>query len=202
MKRILQILLLLSLTVLTWSSRWAEAGPITATDLDTVTVGPLFIGPITGSFINPNGNSLGNVTNTVYYNPYPGLYTYVEGVTPGVNSISGFSTGFAPSGWNGVAGFSFSGANSAGVGSSNITITQESDGTLNWNIVTNNFNSNRSIDFFFQSTSPPGFNTYNLVTNNSVGTTVSYAPVPEPSTLLLIASGLAGMLSLKKKLLD
>ncbi|HWP47804.1 MAG TPA: PEP-CTERM sorting domain-containing protein [Candidatus Limnocylindrales bacterium] len=201
MKKIFPVLLLLTLFILAGSYH-VEAVPITPTDLDTVMPGSLFAGPITGSFINSSGNSIGSTTNTVYYNPNPGIYTYVEGVTPGVDSVSEFNTNFVPSGWNGVAGFSFSGANSAGVGSNNITITQNSNGTLSWNMNTNNFNSATSIDFFFQSTDPPGFNTYNLISSNTVGTSVSYAPVPEPATLLLVASGLAGMLGLGKKLLS
>jgi len=196
------ILLLITLSILTFGYGRVEATPITPTDFDSIDPGQVFAGPLTGDFITSpveGSKDVGDATNIVYFKD--GLYTYTESVTPQMNNISEFNTGFSPQGWNGVAGFSFSQANTTGVGSGNINISQDPDGTIDWNLTNPNFDSGETITFFFQSTLPPGLGVYNLI-DHSVGATISYAPTPEPTTLLLLSSGLLGLAGLRRKLLN
>ena len=72
------------------------------------------------------------------------------------------------------------------------SIELDPDQTIDWQVDPNNkfWGSNETITFFFQSKLAPGLGAYNMV-NGEVGTAISYAPVPEPSTYLLFGSALA-----------
>ena len=187
------------------SSVSALAAPILSTNYDTlVGIGGLFAGPISDDFVtaSPPPPTIGAAINTVYYDAQSLLYTYVHEVTPTINNISEFNTGFAVAGFNGIAGYSFSQSAAAG-GPGNgtgISIELDPDRTLDWSVDNANkyWDSGEKITFFFQSTIRPGLGDYNLV-NSEVGTAVSYAPVPEPSTYLLFGSALALLAWRRKK---
>ena len=184
----------------------AVAVPIVPTDLDTVlgvSSGPLFAGPITDSFVAPLGGALiGTAENNVYFNSTSGIYTYTHLVTPSINNISEFNTGFNVLGFNGVAGWSYSG--SAAIGGpgdgTGYTVDLDPDGTIDWELDPHNtfWDAGEGLTFFFQSDQRPGLDAYNLV-NGQVGTAISYAPAPEPSTYLLFGSALAFFAWRRKK---
>jgi hypothetical protein len=171
----------------------AMAGPsmgaaIAAANYDSVDEGVLDRGPMTSDFRSapstrfPTGRDIGDLTSQVFQNEATGLYTYELTVTAGVNDISEFNTGFAPAGFNGVAGWSFSDAATAGANgdSTDVTVTVDSNGTIDWeiNLVDGDawFDAGESITFFFQSTLPPtAIDDYSVI-NSEVGTAQGFAP--------------------------
>lgn len=182
----------------------ALAVPILPTDLDTLMLGPSVVPQTVGSFVAaaPPPATIGTLTNNVYFDSTSGIYTYTHGVAPSINNISEFNTGFEVLGFNGVAGWSYSEAAATG-GPGNGTgfsIDLDPDGTLDFELDPNNsfLDIGENITFFFQSNQSPGLDSYNLV-NSEVGTAVSYAPAPEPSTYLLFGSALAFFAWRRKK---
>lgn len=159
-----------------------RAATITATDYDTLNKGSQVGGAVSSDFTSNTGADLGDMVGRVYNNN--GTYTYALTVTPGINNISEVNTGFAPAGFNGVAGYSFSNATAAGSGgsgSSAFVVETDSDGTIDWNAAwTNNgsrgFDAGEAITFFYQSTRAPGaLDVYNLI-NHRAGGTDNVAP--------------------------
>jgi len=181
----------------------ASAVPIAGMDWDTFegNVGALFAGPSVENFITPGALTIATLENEVYFDN--SIYTYVHTVTPTINLVSELNTAFGVIGFNNIAGWSFSDAAAAGgMGlGGGFSIDLDPDGTLDWEVDgalnTQGWGSGESITFFFQSTMAPGLGEYNLI-NGSVGTGVSYAPAPEPSTYLLFASAL-GLFALRRR---
>jgi len=200
---------LLAAAVLAAFAAPSLAVPITPTNLDTLALGVLVAGPSFDDFISPKGEDIGDLENTVYFNSSTGLYTYVHKVTPAVNNISEFNTGYYVRGFvaaGSVAGYSFSDAKAAGdpTPANAFEIERESDGTIDWS--TNFFqsgsrgwDSGEPIRHFFQSLfAPNAEGDYNII-DSKVGTATSYAPAPEPSALLLMGTGLLGLRLLRRR---
>ncbi len=188
-------------------SSTALAATVTPADLDVSTYGTLIEGPTTDDFLDSSQTDIGDIRNWVYEDTSGAstLYTYVHQVTAGVNNISEFNTGFNVKGFNGVAGWDYTEASTAGGDgdADDFLITLDPDGTLDWNREAGSaawWDSGEAITFFFQSNRPPRLGTYNLI-NSSVGTATSFAPVPLPPAGLMglgLLGGL-GLLSRMKK---
>ena len=171
-------------------------------------VGP--VGPeVETSLINSSGEGLGDLSSSVSCpagfascvppeNPAGTVYTYIHEVTPGVDfpndppfaepdtvlpvtAAQSFSLDFPASGFNGVAGYSFSEAEAA-LGTDNAPTVEETEGGgLTWRIPTlAEWSDNEKISFFWQTSqnpSGPG-GTYRLGTSDQSGTGAGPLPTP------------------------
>ena len=202
--------LVLVVMMLVFVTREASAVTITETDYDVWTssgnIGALFLpAPATSSdFITGTANDIGDLGNEVYFNALTGLFSYVHTVLPalGQDDNERFATEFAPAGFTGTAGWSFGDAFTAG-GAGNDTdfaITESGSAFIRWSAfapsspLADLWDGLEPITFFYVSTKGPGLPNalYNL-SGDEVGTGTSYAPTPEPGSMLLLGSGLAAV---------
>jgi hypothetical protein len=160
----------------------ASAAVIAAGDFDTLDLGVQVRPDLPSQFRTTSNAHIGDMVGSVFFNSEEGVYTYVLEVTPRINNISEFNTGFNVLGFTGEAGYSFSQASAAG---STFTVHSDPDGTLDWewNNGGGSWNSGEQITFFFRSTvAPDAIDVYSLI-NHRVGDTENYAPVPAPAAL-------------------
>ncbi|MEL6262688.1 MAG: exosortase, PEP-CTERM interaction domain protein [Cyanobacteria bacterium J06626_6] len=212
-------------------------------DLGAKIVGP--VGPeVETTFINAAGEGIGDLVSSVSCpfgfdsclppeNPAGTTYTYIHVVTPGIDlpndppfpapdtvlpldDAEVFRLAFPATGFNGVAGYSFSEAEAA-LGSEHApTVEKTKDGGLVWRIPTlADWSSGERITFFWQTSqnpSGPG-GTYGLAGEDATGdeqsgTAAGPLPmlfrtsrVPEPSAiapLLLLGAGLLSLGTLRR----
>jgi hypothetical protein len=150
--------------------------------------------PVYGLITTASGLTIGCLENWVFADADWTVYTYIEGVTPvNIVSASEFNTHFGVNGFNGMAGYWDPDA--AGV---TFDIDHDPDGTLDWEVATGSWDAGELVYLWYQSTAPPGWGDYNLI-DGDVGTGSSYAPVPEPMTLMLVGGGLLGLAGIRRK---
>ncbi len=181
-------------------------------NLGATIVGP--VGPeVETSLVSPSNQGLGDLTSSVSCpvgftscvppeNPAGTIYTYVHQVTPGVdfpndapfplpensvpfNDVNEFSLGFNASGFNGVAGYSFSQAQNALGADASFDIKQLDDGRLVWTVSggegwNTNISNPETITFFWQTTQAPSGpgGTYIASNNSTNGSGAGPLPIP------------------------
>jgi len=188
------------------------------------------VGPeVEASLVTAADESLGDISSRVQCpsgfgvcapptNPAGTTYTYIHEIIPGVDltndapfampgtllspsGLTQFSLAFPPSGFNGVAGFSFGQANTAlAGGASAITINAMADGII-WDLdATEGWDTGENLTFFWQtlqSPSGPG-GQYQLANAALSGIGAGPVPttpvqVPEPTTGALLIGALLVM---------
>ena len=145
------------------------------------------------------------------------IYTYAHTVTPGTDQpnsgnlpqpdpVTGnefsefaiFQTGFTPNGFTGVAGYSFSDAQAAGVEFFLDTLDDDG-GKLSWSITDAGWDKDETITFFWQTTAAPvGPDGVYEVTDDidfatAAGPRPGPAPIPLPAPLILFMSALGAL---------
>ncbi|NMH61520.1 exosortase, PEP-CTERM interaction domain protein [Alteromonas ponticola] len=171
-------------------------------NLGPAIVGP--VGPeVETSLTNENGNSVGDLSSSVNCpasfnqcvpaeNPANTIYTYIHVITPGEDApndppfhnplpveafddVQKFNLGFSASGFNGVAGFSFSDAADAGV---MFEINVNEQDQIIWETMTADWDTGESIRFFWQTTQAPSGPDGSYAISNEVGEGVGEGPLP------------------------
>jgi hypothetical protein len=194
-----------------WNTN-AYAVPITPTNFDTWlssgSAGVLWDTSGPENFVNTPPDTTpattGTLFNELYRNVGAGTWTYSHTVTPSINNIEQLQTVFPIIGFggpSGIAGYSFTQSDAAGGAgtTADFLINLLPGGQLSW---TTNFfdpgpnfgwDSPSPITFFFVSTIAPGDpGAYELL-NGDTGVASSFAPAPEPMSVMLFGSGLAGL---------
>lgn len=165
-------------------------------------IGP--VGPdVEVSLINADGHSVGDLRSSVSCpsgftecmptdNPSGTVYTYPHTVTPGqdqpndqpfpqpstvvnFDDVNRFELGFEAAGFNGVAGYDFGEADTAGV---SFSIEQTESGELVWMTDSDGWDTGEPITFVWQTTQPPvrPGGVYSI--SNSTGHGAGKGPVP------------------------
>jgi len=173
-------------------------------DIGAKIVGPA--GPdVEVSLINAAGESVGDLRSSVSCpqgfteclppaNPVGTIYTYSHTLIPGLDlpndapfpnpgvvidfdNVTEFALGFAATGFNGVAGYSFTEASIAGV---EFTIDLSISGELIWQTTNLEWDSNEAITFFWQTTQAPSGPGGTYVISNDDGSAEGVGPIPTP----------------------
>ena len=147
--------------------------------------------------------TIGDISSNVFVDGSrsPSVHTVTSHVI--LQSNSYFATAFSVAkGFNGIAGWSFSEARSAGgTGTNTDFFLNEDQGWLTWSMRFTDGPDRRSgwdsfepIAFFFVSVQPPGARAYDLLSPDfGIGTAQTLGPIPEPGSFVLLGSGLAGL---------
>lgn len=165
-------------------------------------VGP--VGPdVEVSIINENGDSLGDLTSSVSCpvgmdkcipsnNPSGTIYTYRHTIIPGIdkkndapfpnpenvisyNKVKHFTLGFEATGFNGVAGYSYTEAQNAKL---SFVVQQNDTGELVWTSNSGSWDTGEAITFFWQTTQPPSGPGGTYKTSNADDSGAGRGPLP------------------------
>jgi hypothetical protein len=198
LRKLMQVMVLVAGVAAVPVTAAAVPIPITPVNFDTLTnMGAQVGGSMTSSFLDPvAGSSIGTVVSSVYKNA-AGIYTYVMRVTPSVAGGKEVNTGFKVLGFTGVAGWSYSQAQAAGMANPFSRLDQDEDGTIDWGPISTqailagfwNASKLKEITFFYQSTKDPELGALNIATAKVGTANVLAATVPEPGSLFLLGSG-------------
>jgi hypothetical protein len=175
--------------------------------LDGIPQGSATDDEFTGIDLEDDIIEIGILRNWVYYNGE--LYTYVHKVKPFEDNNKFFGTAFPVAGFTGVAGWDFEDSEDAGgcggpdpappptcpadfFNIGDFLITGGPGLPLGWT-ATFDWDDDDKIHFFYVSTNPPRIGNYHLTGGPGTGTAESYAPTPEPGSLMLLGSGVAAL---------
>ena len=197
--------------------------------LGAFVVGP--VGPtVDSNFETEDGGALGDFSGGAACpagfascippeNPADTVYTFVQTVVPGVDAVpndapfvgadvvdpgvvASYAIGFAPSGFDGTAGYSFGDAEGPGL---SFEIDEAADGTLTFASVGADWTAGQSVRFFFQTTQPPsGPGGAYILSGDGTGTAAGplpaeIAPIPVPAGGLLLLSAFGAMIAWRRR---
>ena len=190
--------------------------------LGATVVGP--VGPtVDSSFLTPDGAaSIGDFSGGAAcpdgfaecippQNPAGTVYTFFQTVVPGADTVANdppfagpgpvdpgvatsYALGFAPAGFNGLAGYGF-----AEAGPLSFDIDRADDGSLTFTSTGDDWTAGTGVTFFFQTTRPPSGPGGRYVLSGDLSGTAA-GPLPDPAPVPLPAGGwllLAGLAALR-----
>lgn len=195
------------LTFAVFGSPVAHATIITATDLDSLSIGAKIVGPVGPdvevSLINADGNSVGDLRSSVSCpdgfttcappnNPAGTIYTYTHTVTPGIDNPNDAPFPNPPIvlAFDDVIGFSlgFEAVGFNGVAGYSFNEATNADisfdleltapGELIWSTNSDGWDTGEAITFFWQTTQPPSGPGGIFNISNAGGTASGRGPLP------------------------
>jgi hypothetical protein len=193
------------LTISVLVAREASAITITGIDYADIDVGEFVIGPDTFPFTEELDGTLRNKVRKDLNFDENGIYWYIHDVTPDLESasqfVTQFHTFFPVRGFTGDAGWRFSDASSAGGPADNTAFNIDLlGGQLFWEPEDDWWRDGETIRVFYGSVNPPTVGDYVLKNNlDETGRAQSYAPTPEPGSMLLLGSGLAALYGARRR---
>jgi hypothetical protein len=214
-KFVFAFLLTLSLLI----AREASAVTLTPVDLDQwfIDFPSTLIAEASDEFTNDAGTLLNRVYLFQDLNGLPDLYTYVHKVLPDKDNNNVFNTGFGPiSGLvnplfgsspfddcdntaNVCAGWDFDQGDPTDSTAFNLDLES---GALSWDANGGWWDTGDNVKFFYVSTKAPtaADRVYGLsISGAPTGNANSYAPTPEPGSMLLLGSGLAALYGARRR---
>jgi hypothetical protein len=189
-----KLVLALALSISLLAAR--EASAIVILDYEDLELGRRIEGPDDSDFSYDSGE----MTNKVFKDEDFSTnhkYWYVHDVRPEFASdeeddryIKKFFTDFVPGGFTGEAGWRFSDTPGAGA----FSIIVNPTGNLIWRTLSDWWEDGETVRVFFASTNPPRLDDYALKDDlGRINYAQSYAPTPEPGSMILLGSGLAAL---------
>lgn len=185
-------------------------GPVGVTVDSSFVAGDASLGDFSGGASCPEGFA----ACVPAENPEGTLYRFVQTVVPGADAVpndlpfadapatvdpgavDSYAVAFRPAGFTGIAGYSVSDAEAAGV---SFALDRGSDGALTFSVTEGEWTAGEGVRFFFETTQPPSGPGGIYALGDAVAPGPLPAPIPAPGALPLLAAGLLGLGLLRRR---